>query len=151
MQPLFLLCLIAFLSGCVNSNNLSFEPKKPNEFKVAYNCKIIFDDMRFYGQFINKNSTKTIYYVDHKKIIESRFELTKTTMNLQNFSLKDYIQILQEDTKVEFLKIHGGIAYVRFVKKETTFYQLITASSNKLNIVNIEPLMFDVLYTQCVL
>jgi hypothetical protein len=150
MRLLFL-CVVVLFSGCVNSNNLSFNPKKPHEFQVTYDCKVSFDDMRFYGQFINKNTTKTVYYVDHKKVIESRFELIKTSINTSDFSLDDYIQMLHEDAHVEFLKKDGGIVYVRFVKRGTLVYQLISASSDQLDILNVEDNIFDVLYQQCVL
>lgn len=151
MKYLLSLWLMFILTGCMNSKNLSFEQHIPNELRVTFDCRIPFDDMRFYGQYIQKNTTKTIYYVDYKNIIESRLEITATQAKWAGFSTDEYIQMLKSDgVQVVFYKKYNNIAYLKFYKHKKTFYQLINATYDTLSIAKVEPLMFEALYKSCV-
>lgn len=150
MKNLFAVCICLFVfTGCVmNTENLTFKDDK--KFRVTFNCEVPFDDTRKVAEFEERNSTKDSYYVDFGNIYESKFEVTKTYVKDSEFTLEDYVKLLEEDgVTVLYQEKIDNILYIQYQKWGKLLNQIISTTKHNINIVTAEPKMFEKIKGYC--
>lgn len=139
------------MTGCVmNTKNLTFDEKDNKKFRVTFACNIPFDDVRKVDTFEEKNTVKDVYFVEFANIYESSFDVTNTYLEDSGFSLEDYVLFIEEEGAHIYSQVKiDGILYITFKKRGKIFNQIVSATSNNINIVNAEPMMFSAIKKYC--
>ena len=140
------------MTGCVmNTKNLTFDENNSKKFRVTFACNIPFDDVRKVDTFEEKNTIKDVYFVEFANIYESAFDVTNTYIEDSGFSIEDYVLFIEEEgAHIYSQEKIDGILYITFKKRGKVFNQIVSATSNNINIVNAEPMMFSAIKNHCI-
>ncbi len=146
---LFIVTALFILTGCGSkTKNLTFLEKE--KLRITFNCHVPFDAIRQINAYKYKGTIKDTYYVWYKGIQHSYLEHSQTNTQEVSFGLFSYIDFLEDEgAEITYKNIDDNVLYLSYTNNGLTYNQMVAASCNRINIINVEPMMLKTIEKQC--